>query len=960
MAEFEQFSIGINVEGNAANTLEKIANALEAIKIATGNTNDFKIPSFEAQAKSAQIIATATNKVLSNTGLLTKKQLDYNNASIRAVASQRKVEQLSIKQNELAKKRESLLQKEADLKKEIDSLGGANTQNGVATTITEPSTPQTSTVEETNNTTRLTQAKKEYASVQKQLITVNNQIDSTTRQQQSANDALVISTNNLTKANISLNESKLRNRFTSEDLVSSLKSIARTITTITQVVSRLARGVFSAIKASGEFVENLNLFAVTFGENYQKTLDWALDFADNLGVASSEIVRFTGLFKQLAVSIGVADNVSDKMSKTLTQLGYDLASYYNIDTESAFEKLQAGIFAGQTKPLRSLGLDVTAQTLDDLLKTNEAFKNIGVSSSKGLLQAEKAMLRMIAVLQNSRNSFGDMKRTINTLSNQIRVFQGSWENLKLAIGDVFSEPFKNALTYINGFIIGITKIIRVFKPLQKETEIAANSMKQYADETEDAADQTDKEKSNLDIDEFRSLSSAEDSELSASEAISAELERQLALYDELYNSQAQGENMATKIAESIKNWFVVTNEDGSFGGFTDKAKGLLAVIIAIGVAFAKIKISSSLSAVKTIISDNATKVAAGLNGEVKKLTTSQKLLNSVFSKSGLITSSLIGVFIYGYATNEEFRESVNKLVQAVLSGFGKLTNIFKPILGALKLLLDVVIELITPIINLIAWFANLGDGIGALIILIGILVVKLVYDLATKGISSFLFKALLNAQIGIYKFSASLKSLWAKLGTTKAKFIGVGIGVGLLVYQVANLVMNWDKMSGAQRVIGILGAVAATAFVAAIAITGMQSAWTLGIGAAAIALGLASAIMSMKSSMSDAESYASNLSSSISGFATGGITDANLIMTHENGVREWVGKQGHSTAVVNDTQMSSVMSQSVRDGLLEAMSYGVGNNQPIDVTVQAVLDGQKIYESTKRIARKNGQKFANV
>ena len=98
----------------------------------------------------------------------------------------------------------------------------------------------------------------------------------------------------------------------------------------------------------------------------------------------------------------------------------------------------------------------------------------------------------------------------------------------------------------------------------------------------------------------------------------------------------------------------------------------------------------------------------------------------------------------------------------------------------------------------------------------------------------------------------------------------------------------------------------------------------------------------------------------IQGFANGGITDANFIMTHENGVREWVGKQGNSTAVVNDTQMSTVMSQSVRDGVLEAMSYGTGGNENINITVEAKLDGQKIYESTRRIARKNGEKFAKV
>ena len=94
--------------------------------------------------------------------------------------------------------------------------------------------------------------------------------------------------------------------------------------------------------------------------------------------------------------------------------------------------------------------------------------------------------------------------------------------------------------------------------------------------------------------------------------------------------------------------------------------------------------------------------------------------------------------------------------------------------------------------------------------------------------------------------------------------------------------------------------------------------------------------------------------------ANGGITDANFIMTHENGVREWVGRQGNSTAVVNDTQMSDVMGTAVRNGVLEALSYNTGTNETFNITVQANLDGQKVYETTRKIARKNGEKFAKV
>ncbi len=97
------------------------------------------------------------------------------------------------------------------------------------------------------------------------------------------------------------------------------------------------------------------------------------------------------------------------------------------------------------------------------------------------------------------------------------------------------------------------------------------------------------------------------------------------------------------------------------------------------------------------------------------------------------------------------------------------------------------------------------------------------------------------------------------------------------------------------------------------------------------------------------------------GFANGGITDANLIMTHENGVREWVGRQGNSTAVVNDSQMTDVMYQAVRNGVLDAFGMindGSDGTQPINVNV--TIGGESIFKETRKEAKRNGYDFMPV
>ena len=114
---------------------------------------------------------------------------------------------------------------------------------------------------------------------------------------------------------------------------------------------RLGQTIGDLVKESGSWIENLNLFEVTFGDNYQKTLDWAIEFSEQLGFAVNEMVKFTGLFKQLSTSIGIADETGDKLAETLTSIGTDITSFYNLtDVQTAMEKLQAGIYSGKVLP----------------------------------------------------------------------------------------------------------------------------------------------------------------------------------------------------------------------------------------------------------------------------------------------------------------------------------------------------------------------------------------------------------------------------------------------------------------------------------------------------------------------------------------------------------------------------------------------------------------------------------
>lgn len=104
------------------------------------------------------------------------------------------------------------------------------------------------------------------------------------------------------------------------------------------------------VKESNDYVENLNLFTVAMGDYAEEAKAYAEEVQSVLGIDPSEWMRNQGVFMQMASGFGVATDQAALMSKNLTQLGYDISSFYNIGIEESMEKLQSGL-AGEIEPL---------------------------------------------------------------------------------------------------------------------------------------------------------------------------------------------------------------------------------------------------------------------------------------------------------------------------------------------------------------------------------------------------------------------------------------------------------------------------------------------------------------------------------------------------------------------------------------------------------------------------------
>lgn len=205
------------------------------------------------------------------------------------------------------------------------------------------------------------------------------------------------------------------------------------------------------ITSANQYIEDMNLFNVAMGQFAEEAAQYAEQVGEIMGINPGEWMRNQGVFMTITEGFGVASDRAYTMSKNLTQLTYDLASFFNISTSDAFQKLESGI-SGELEPLRRLGYDLSVARLQQ-----EAY-NLGIEKSvMSMTQAEKAELRYYAIMTQVTTAQGDMARTLDAPANQLRILQAQVDQAARALGNLFLPVLKAILPYA----IALAKAIRL-------------------------------------------------------------------------------------------------------------------------------------------------------------------------------------------------------------------------------------------------------------------------------------------------------------------------------------------------------------------------------------------------------------------------------------------------------------------------------------------------------------------
>lgn len=213
---------------------------------------------------------------------------------------------------------------------------------------------------------------------------------------------------------------------------------------------KIGHFIAQAVTESNKYQEDLNLFTVALGQYAVEAQNYAEKVSDVMGIDPAQWLRNQGVFNTLLTGFGDTADRAQLMSQNLTQLGYDISSFFNISIEDAMQKLQSGI-SGELEPLRRLGYDLSQARLE------QTALNLGIKESvANMTQAEKAELRYYTIMTQVTTAQGDMARTLEAPANQLRILQAQLTQAARAIGNIFIP----ALNAILPYAIAVVQVIR--------------------------------------------------------------------------------------------------------------------------------------------------------------------------------------------------------------------------------------------------------------------------------------------------------------------------------------------------------------------------------------------------------------------------------------------------------------------------------------------------------------------
>lgn len=401
----------------------------------------------------------------------------------------------------------------------------------------------------------------------------------------------------------------------------------------------IAEYLGNAVAKFNDFYEATDLFHNAMG-NLSGEADTLISKMQGLlGVDPTKAMTYMATIQSLGTSFGLASDKAYILSKNLAQLAYDEGSYWNKDVAETFTAMSSAI-SGEIEPIRRLGVDLSQARLQQELLALGFNKQVS-----SLSQADKAVLRYIAIMKQTANVQGNLAQTIQSPANQIKILKAQLDMLAKSVGSLLYPAMKSilppliaAVQLIREFVQWVAKLMGV-KVVFTDFTKSAGSVGGIGDAMDDTTDSTKKAAKALKdytmgFDELNIIDPTQGSSGSGSGASAGNI---------LGDVDLSGYDMFKQYNEELAK---------QIDAIKQKIKDMLPIIGAIAAALALWKIVDFLTDIATAIS---------------KMTELQKLALSIATV--VIEASLIFSFAKGYASSGNPLELLGEVVSAAFGSF---------------------------------------------------------------------------------------------------------------------------------------------------------------------------------------------------------------------------------------------------------------------------------------------------
>ena len=401
----------------------------------------------------------------------------------------------------------------------------------------------------------------------------------------------------------------------------------------------IAEYLGNAVAKFNDFYEATDLFHNAMG-NLSGEADTLISKMQGLlGVDPTKAMTYMATIQSLGTSFGLASDKAYVLSKNLTQLAYDEGSYWNKDVAETFTAMSSAI-SGEIEPIRRLGVDLSQARLQQELLALGFNKQVS-----SLSQADKAVLRYIAIMKQTANVQGNLAQTIQSPANQIKILKAQLDMLAKSVGSLLYPALKSilppliaAVQLIREFVQWVAKLMGV-KVVFTDFTKSADSVGGIGDAMDDTTDSTKKAAKALKdytmgFDELNIIDPTQGSSGSGGGASAGNI---------LGDVDLSGYDMFKQYNEEFARQIDTLKQ---------KIKDMLPIIGAVTAALALWKIVDFLTDVATAIS---------------KMNDLQKLALSIATV--VIEASLVFSFAKGYASTGNPLELLGEIVSAAFGSF---------------------------------------------------------------------------------------------------------------------------------------------------------------------------------------------------------------------------------------------------------------------------------------------------